>query len=248
VRSTVIDDQTPFVPLVVPRFRASSPSSRPSRSKSATTVHRLWQSRRGAADAEQRSASSTGCEPSSPKPALAKAGGDKALSATAGFRRYLKTVSAEHFAVDEKRSPKTRALTALCAAHQHQAHPLQVCCAIATYCGRAVVPPAKAVLAHSPNLPQQRHGDSRPRVLLLPCPVLARNSRIASTGTTSQPNGTTSCAISTGCRKSELEQDGKRFCCATRPPASPGKALRAVGVAPAAQPSGIPLTTPQPAA
>jgi hypothetical protein len=33
----------------------------------------------------------------------AKAGGDKALVGNSGFRRYLKTVSAEHFAVDETR-------------------------------------------------------------------------------------------------------------------------------------------------
>ena len=48
--------------------------------------------------------SSTGCaRQARPKPALAKAGGDKALVGNSGFRRYLKTVSAKHFAVDETR-------------------------------------------------------------------------------------------------------------------------------------------------
>src|SRR5580692_8404584 len=68
------------------------------------TVHRLSQSRRGAARCRAAQ-----CHPrraarqARPKPALAKAGGDKALVGNSGFRRYLKTVSAEHFAVDEAR-------------------------------------------------------------------------------------------------------------------------------------------------
>src|ERR1700676_3484689 len=85
-------------------FRASSPSSRPSRAESATdgTSSVAISPRRGAMPSSAVP-SSTGCAPSSPKPALAKAGGDKALVGNSGFRRYLKTVSAEHFAVDEAR-------------------------------------------------------------------------------------------------------------------------------------------------
>src|SRR6516164_4815241 len=76
-------------------FRASSPSSRPSRSKSATdgTSSVAISARR---DAEQRSAILDGL-----RAKLAQ--GDKALVGNSGFRRYLKTVSAEHFAVDETR-------------------------------------------------------------------------------------------------------------------------------------------------
>jgi len=47
---------------------------------------------------------STGCAPSS-------AQGDKALVGNSGFRRYLKTVSAEHFAIDETRVAEDAALT-----------------------------------------------------------------------------------------------------------------------------------------
>src|SRR3981189_2564856 len=85
-------------------FRASSPSSRPSRSKSATdgTSSVAISPRRGAMPSSAVP-SSTGCAPSSPKPALATAGGDKALVGNSGFRRYLKTGPAEHFAVDETR-------------------------------------------------------------------------------------------------------------------------------------------------
>src|ERR1700740_3077506 len=78
-------------------FRASSPSSRPSRSKSATdgtsSVANLAEARR---DAEQRSAILDGL-----RAKLAQ--GDKSLVGNSGFCRYLKTVSAEHFAVDETR-------------------------------------------------------------------------------------------------------------------------------------------------
>src|ERR1700722_3883363 len=68
------------------------------------TARRLSQSRRGAARCRAAQ-----CHPrraarqARPKPALAKAGGDNALVGNSGFRRYLKTVSAEHFAVDEAR-------------------------------------------------------------------------------------------------------------------------------------------------
>src|SRR5271169_5763080 len=92
-------------------FPASSPSSGQAgqnRQPTGHRLHRLSQSRRGAARAAQ-------CRPrraarqARPKPALAKAGGDKAQPAPAkaggnsGFRRYLKTVSAEHFTIDETR-------------------------------------------------------------------------------------------------------------------------------------------------
>src|ERR1700726_2724977 len=76
-------------------FRASSPSSRPSRSESATdgTSSVAISPRRGAMPS---SAILDGL-----RAKLAQ--GDKALVGNSGFRRYLKTVSAEHFAVDETR-------------------------------------------------------------------------------------------------------------------------------------------------
>src|SRR5215472_4945799 len=76
-------------------FRASSPSSRPSRSKSAADgTSSVAISARRSAMPSSAVPSSTGCAPSSP---------NKALVGNSGFRRYLKTVSAEHFAVDETR-------------------------------------------------------------------------------------------------------------------------------------------------
>src|ERR1700751_817268 len=78
-------------------FRASSPSSRPSRSKSATdgTSSVAISPRRGAMPSSA-APSSTGCAPSSPK-------ATRRSSATAVSAAISRPVSAEHFAVDETR-------------------------------------------------------------------------------------------------------------------------------------------------
>src|ERR1700757_1511320 len=97
VRSTVIDDQTPFVPLVVPRVSGELTELEAKQVKIGNrryiVCRNLAEARR---DAEQRSVILDGL-----RAKLAQ--GDKALVGNSGFRRYLKTVSAEHFAVDETR-------------------------------------------------------------------------------------------------------------------------------------------------
>src|SRR5580692_9516279 len=102
VRSTVIDDQTPLSRWSCRGFRASSPSSRPSRSKSAAdgTSSVAISPRRGAMPS---SAILDGLRAKLAQSLPREGGGDKALVGNSGFRRYLKTVSAEHFAVDETR-------------------------------------------------------------------------------------------------------------------------------------------------
>src|SRR5207237_22713 len=95
--STVIDDQTPFVPLVVPRGSGELTELEAKQVKIGNrryiVCRNLAEARR---DAEQRSAILDGL-----RAKLAQ--GDKALVGNSGFRRYLKTVSDEHFAVDETR-------------------------------------------------------------------------------------------------------------------------------------------------
>jgi transposase len=97
VRSTVIDDQTPFVPLVVPRVSGELTELEAKQVKIGDrryiVCRNLAEARR---DAEQRSAILDGL-----RAKLAQ--GDKALVGNSGFRRYLKTVSVEHFAIDETR-------------------------------------------------------------------------------------------------------------------------------------------------
>src|SRR6202011_2896468 len=97
VRSTVIDDQTPFVPLVVPRVSGELTELEAKQGKIGNRRYIVCRNRAEARrDAEQRSAILDGL-----RAKLAQ--GDKALVGNSGFRRYLKTVSAEHFAVDETR-------------------------------------------------------------------------------------------------------------------------------------------------
>src|SRR6516162_2035392 len=97
VRRTVIDDATPFVPLVVPRAAGVLTELE---AKQVNIGERRYIVCRNLAeaqrDAEPRSAILDGL-----RAKLAQ--GDKALVGNSGFRRYLKTVSAEHFAVDETR-------------------------------------------------------------------------------------------------------------------------------------------------
>jgi len=97
VRTTVIDDQTPFVPLVVPRACGVLTELEAKQVKIGDrryiVCRNLAEARR---DAAQRTAILDGL-----RAKLAQ--GDKALVGNSGFRRYLKTVSAEHFAIDETR-------------------------------------------------------------------------------------------------------------------------------------------------
>src|SRR6266446_5631527 len=97
VRSTVIEDRTPFVPLVVPRASGDLTELEAKQVKIGDrryiVCRNLAEARR---DAEQRTAILDGL-----RAKLAQ--GDKALVGNSGFRRYLKTVSAEHFAIDETR-------------------------------------------------------------------------------------------------------------------------------------------------
>ncbi len=97
VRRTVIDDQTPFVPLAVPRASGEFTELEAKQVKIGErryiVCRNLAEARR---DAEQRSAILDGL-----RAKLAQ--GDKALVANSGFRRYLKTLSGEHFAIDEER-------------------------------------------------------------------------------------------------------------------------------------------------
>ena len=97
VRRTVIDDATPFVPLVVPRAAGVLTELEAKQvnigERRYIVCRNLAEARR---DAEQRAAILDGL-----RAKLAQ--GDKALVGNSGFRRYLKTVSARHFAIDEER-------------------------------------------------------------------------------------------------------------------------------------------------
>jgi hypothetical protein len=103
VRSTVLDDQTPLVPLVVPRASGELTELEAKQVKIGDRRYIVCRNLVEARRHPRRAA-----RQARPKPALAKAGGDKALVSNSGFRRYLKTVSAEHFAIDERLSTPER--------------------------------------------------------------------------------------------------------------------------------------------
>src|SRR5437660_11379557 len=111
-------------------FRASSPSSRPSRSKSATdgTSSVAISPRRGAMPSSAVP-SSTGCAPSSPK-------ATRRSSATAVSAAISRPSRPSTSPSTRRGSPKTRALTgSMCCAPTPSSPRFRSCCAIATYCG-----------------------------------------------------------------------------------------------------------------
>ena len=230
VRRTVIDDRRrPSSRWSCRGFRASSPSSRPSRSKSATdgTSSVAISPRRGAMPSSA-TPSSTGLRTTlAPKACPREGGGRQGARRQQRFPplsqdRHRPSTSP----LTRRGSPRTRASmgTTCCAPNTkltplpggHAAQPR-----LAT--GRAVVPPSQGRARHAPDLPQQRHGHPRPRVLLLPGPP-ARQGTLENRlhrHDIAAEMGLTSGAISTDCRKSSLSRMASASCCAPRPPASP---------------------------
>ena len=122
-----------------------------------------------------------------------------------GFRRYLKTLSAEHFAIDEDRVADD-ALDGSTSCAPIPSSPRCRPSALVRYRDlwrvEQLFRQASCRARHPADLPQQRHGHPRPRVLPVSSPCCSpRSSMIASAATASPPNGTTFCAISSGCRK-----------------------------------------------
>src|SRR5262249_40343025 len=172
VRSTVIDDQTPFVPLVVPRVSGELTELEAKqvkiRNRRYIVCRNLAEARR---DAEQRGAILDGL-----RAKLAQ--GDKALVGNSGFRRYLKTVSAKHFAVDETRVAEDARFDGLYVLRTNtKLTPLQVMLRYRDLLRVEQLFPGQGRACHSSHLPQQRHGHSRSRVLLLPCPAARQGTR-----------------------------------------------------------------------
>src|SRR6266478_2877572 len=224
VRRTVIDDQTPFVPLVVPRVSGELTELEAKQVKIGNRRYIVCRNRAEARrDAEQRSAILDGLRAKLAQSLPSRRrGATKRSSATAVSAAISRPSRPSTSPSTRRGSPKTRALTgSMCCAPTPSSPRFRSCCAIATYCGssscsarpRPCLPLAQSTTAATWPFAATCSAPS------LPC-CSSRNSRIASTGTTSQPNGTTSCAISTGCRKSSLSRMASASCCAPRPPAS----------------------------
>ena len=244
VRSTVIDDQTPFVPLVVPRVSGELTELEAKQVKIGNrryiVCRNLAEARR---DAEQRSAILDGL-----RAKLAQ--GDKALVGNSGFRRYLKTVSAEHFAVDEKRVAEDARFDGLYVLRTNtNLTPLQVMLRYRDLLRvEQLFRQAKAVLAtrpiyHSSDMAIRGHVFCSFLALLL---VKELEDRLHRHNIAAEWDDIL--RDLDRLQEIELEQDGKRFLLRTPTTGVAGKLFQAVGVALPPNLQELPLTTPQPAA
>jgi hypothetical protein len=244
VRRTVIDDQTPLVPLVVPRVSGELTELEAKQVKIGNrryiVCRNLAEARR---DAEQRSAILDGL-----RAKLAQ--GDKALVGNSGFRRYLKTVSAEHFAVDETRVAEDARFDGLYVLRTNtKLTPLQVMLRYRDLLRvEQLFRQAKAVLAtrpiyHSSDMAIRGHVFCSFLALLL---VKELEDRLHRHNIAAEWDDIL--RDLDRLQEIELEQDGKRFLLRTPTTGVAGKLFQAVGVALPPNLQELPLTTPQPAA
>ena len=244
VRSTVIDDQTPFVPLVVPRASGDLTELEAKQVKIGgrryIVCRNLAEARR---DAEQRAAILDGL-----RTKLAQ--GDKALVGNSGFRRYLKTVSARHFAIDEARVADDARFDGLYVLRTNtKITPLQVMLRYRDLLRvEQLLRQAKAVLAtrpiyHSSDMAIRGHVFCSFLALLLAKELedrLRRQGVAAEWGDILRDLDRL--------QQIQLEQDGKRFLLRTPTTGVAGKLFQAVGVALPPNIQEIPLPRPQPTA
>ena len=227
VRSTVIEDRTPFVPLVVPRASGLLTELEAKQVKIGDrryiVCRNLAEARR---DAEQRSAILEGL-----RAKLAR--GDKALVGNSGFRRYLKTVAGEHFAIDEVRVAEDARFDGLYVLRTNsKITPLQVMLRYRDLLRvEQLLRQAKAVLAtrpiyHSSDMAIRGHVFCSFLALLLAKQLEDRRHRhggAAEWGDILRDLDRL--------QEIELEQDGKRFLLRTPTTGVAGQLFQAVGVA-----------------
>ena len=244
VRSTVIDDQTPFVPLVVPRTSGDLTELEAKQVKIGDrryiVCRNLTEARR---DAEQRAAILDGL-----RAKLAQ--GDKALVGNSGFRRYLKTVSAEHFAIDEARVAEDVRFDGLYVLRTNtKITPLQVMLRYRDLLRvEQLLRQAKAVLAtrpiyHSSDMAIRGHVFCSFLALLL---AKELEDRLRQQGVAAEWGDIL--RDLDRLQQIQLEQDGKRFLLRTPTTGVAGKLFQAVGVALPPNIQEIPLPRPQPTA
>src|ERR1700751_5916588 len=241
VRGTVIDDQTPFVPLVVPRASGEHTELEAKQVKIGErryiVCRNLAEARR---DAEQREAILSGL-----RAKLAQ--GDKALVGNSGFRRYLKTVSAEHFAIDEARVAEDARFDGLYVLRTNtKITPLQVMLRYRDLLRVGqLFPQAKAVLAtrpiyHSSDIAIRGHVFCSFLALLLAKELedrLHRHGVAAEWGDILRDLDRL--------QEIELDQDGKRFLLRTPTTGVAGRLFQAVGVALPPNVQELPQPAPQ---
>lgn len=244
VRDTVIDDPAPFVPLAVPRASGEFTELEAKQvnigERRYIVCRNLAEARR---DAEQRTAILDGL-----RAKLAQ--GDKALVSNSGFRRYLKTLSAEHFAIDEARVAGDARFDGLHVLRTNtKLTPLQVMLRYRDlWRVEQLFRQAKAVLAtrpiyHSSDMAIRGHVFCSFLALLL---AKELEDRLRRHGVAAEWDD----ILRDLDRLQEitLEQDGKRFLLRTPTAGVAGKLFQAVGVALPPNIQELPARAPQPTA
>ena len=244
VRRTVIDDQTPFVPLAVPRAPGTFTELEAKQVKIGQrryiVCRNLAEARR---DADQRTAILEGL-----RAKLAQ--GDKALVGNSGFRRYLKTLSAEHFAIDEDRVADDARFDGLYVLRTNtKLSPLQVMLRYRDlWRVEQLFRQAKAVLAtrpiyHSSDMAIRGHVFCSFLALLL---AKELEDRLRRHGVAAEWDDIL--RDLERLQEISLEQDGKRLLLRTPTAGVTGKLFQAVGVALPPNIQELPLSYPQPTA
>ena len=244
VRRTVIDDQTPFVPLAVPRAPGEFTELEAKQVKIGQrryiVCRNLAEARR---DADQRTAILEGL-----RAKLAQ--GDKALVGNSGFRRYLKTLSAEHFAIDEDRVADDARFDGLYVLRTNtKLSPLQVMLRYRDlWRVEQLFRQAKAVLAtrpiyHSSDMAIRGHVFCSFLALLL---AKGLEDRLRRHGVAAEWDDIL--RDLERLQEITLEQDGKRLLLRTPTAGVTGKLFQAVGVALPPNIQELPLSNPQPTA
>src|ERR1700741_5154257 len=234
----------PFVPLVVPRVWGEHTELEAKEVKIGErryiVCRNLAEARR---DAEQRSVILDGL-----RAKLAQ--GDKALVGNSGFRRYLKTVSAQHFAVDETRVAEDARFDGLYVLRTNtKLTPLQVMLRYRDLLRvEQLFRQAKAVLAtrpiyHSSDMAIRGHVFCSFLALLLAKELEDRLRRQSIAAEWDD----ILCDLDR-LQEITLEQDGKRFLLRTPTTGVASRLFQAVGVALPPNVQELPLQTPQPAA
>ena len=104
--------------------------------------------------------------------------GDKALVGNTGYRRFLKTVGDDHFAIDRAKADEDAKFDGIFVLRTNtDLNPLEAMLLLqATLDGRADLPHGQASARNAADLPQARRDHSRPRVLQLPRPRARRRT------------------------------------------------------------------------
>ena len=226
VRSLVLEDPGPFVPLVMRKRRQEIDYE----AKTVTLAGRRYivcrNHQEAAKDAADRASIVAALERQ-----LAK--GDKALVSNTGFRRYLKTISDEHFAIDPDKIEEEKKLDGIFVLRTNtDLNPLEaMLCYKQLWTVEQTFRTAKHLLSTRPifhKLDETIRGHVFCSFLALVLKKALEDRIVALGRSGSWPE---IIADLDSLTETEIEHDGKRFVVRSAPRPAAGLALRAAGVA-----------------